>query len=178
MVGAARGRVRYGVLGHLWPWGVGGLGTGPRRGPSRLSFPVRPSCISPVRTRSLSICCMYTRPTTTVCSSVTRPLLQPPSTYRTRTVFPSFFRSVRGLPSSSSGHTPVAPSAASFTLWPVFTVTPHFDLCGHALWWVRGRPSLCCVGARSLLSLSSLRKKTTLDCVREDSNLLREYTMG
>ena len=38
-VGAARGRDWYGSLGHLWPWGVEGLGTGPRRGPSRLGYP-------------------------------------------------------------------------------------------------------------------------------------------
>ena len=39
MGGAAHRRLRYGVLSHLWLWGVEGLGTGPRGGPSLLGYP-------------------------------------------------------------------------------------------------------------------------------------------
>ena len=35
MEGAAHRRLRYGVLSHLWLWGMEGLGTGPRGGSVR-----------------------------------------------------------------------------------------------------------------------------------------------
>ena len=75
MGGASHGRLWYGVLGHLWRlacllcgWGEWkeGLGTGPRRGPSRLGYPGSLGGLpaSRLSTPALSIRCVYTLPTT------------------------------------------------------------------------------------------------------------------
>ena len=59
------------------------MGTGPRRGPSRLGYPGslggRPASL--LSLPILSILCMYTLPTTMVFSSATLPLPLPSSTW-------------------------------------------------------------------------------------------------
>ena len=74
---------------HLWLWGVEGLGTGPCGGPSLLGYPGSLGGLPASRLSMpvLSIRCMYTFPTTIVCSSATLPLLLPLSTLLTFTVF-------------------------------------------------------------------------------------------
>ena len=93
--GGATGTGDYGMvlLSHLWLRGMGGcLGAGPRGGPSLLSYPGslggRPA--SRLSIPVLSIRCMYTLPTTTVCASGILPLLLPLSALRATTaLFPS-----------------------------------------------------------------------------------------
>ena len=75
----------FGVRG-VW------LGTGPRRGPSRLGYPGSPGGrpASRLFLPFLSILCMYTLPTTIVFSSATLPLPLPSSTWFFRAVLFSF----------------------------------------------------------------------------------------
>ena len=84
MEGAAHRRLRYGVLSHLWLWGVEGLGTGPCGGPSLLGYPgslggLPASRLSTCLSSPLIVCTPL--PTTIVCSSATLPLPLPLSTF-------------------------------------------------------------------------------------------------